>query len=262
MIEKECSILILSRDASVRQAYLTSVFFRKYWADCPYTLYLCTQEIVPEDNKYDKVIYTDKSMEWGGRLQKALEQIESEYVILCPEDDFLQSTVNTEAIHRCIEYAKENNVGAIRLCPPMLFTKPYNKEYDIVPEESIYRLVLHPMLFEARYLRKFAEKKYTPWQFEREGSAYSREMNELVFCSKMPLYNSVHAWSRGMWTQEGYQFLVKSNIDRSLYDFAKVYPWYMKCRDDIIIFIIKTMPHLSTKLQQCRKNTDEKKLKM
>lgn len=261
-MKEDCSILILSRDASIRQAYLTSIFLEKYWKDCPYDIYLCTQTKGPEDNKYTKIIYTDTEMCWGERLQKALDEIDTEYIVVCPEDDFLQSNVDTERFQKCIDYARKNNVGAVRLCPPLLFTVSYNDEYDLVPKESVYRLVLHPMLFRKEYLQKFSDKKYTPWQFEREGSILSRKYEELILCVREPLYDSVHAWSSGMWTREGYHLLSKSGIEKDLYAFAGIYPWYKALKDKLVIMAIKIAPNLVTNMRIKQCSVDEKKLRM
>lgn len=262
MKNQECSVLILSRDASWRQAYLTSVFFRKYWNDCPFDLCLCTQEQTEGLEYYDNVFRTDVSDNWGQRLRKALSNIKTEYVILCPEDDFLQSQVNTEKMQETISYCRENGVGAVRLAPPLLFTVPYTEKYDRVPKDSIYRLVLHPMLFRKSYLEKFAEMEYTPWQFEREGSLYSREFKDNILCAKEPLYDSVHAWSHGMWTREGYRLLKASGIEESMINFAKVYPWYKLIKDKIFIAIIKIAPNTVTKIRTAQAGVDNKKLSM
>lgn len=257
-----CSILILGRDASLKQAYLSSLFLDKYWKDCPFPKYLCTQKLAPEDNRYDEIIYTNENMNWGERLNQSLKVINSEYVILCPEDDFLQSKVNTVEIQKIIEFARENNVGAIRLCPPMLFSKEYNEDYMIIPKEAIYRFVLHPMLFRTEYLRRFSDKKFNPWQFERDGSKLSRNYDEKILCTRTKVYDSVHAWSTGRWTREGYKMLKSNNVPADLYDFAGVYPFWKRVVDEIKIVIIKLFPHIINNMQMTRNGTDRKKMKL
>lgn len=259
-MDLKCSILIMGRDASINQTYITSFLLKKYWTDCPYQLVLCTQTKKPKKCLYDRVIYTDSEMIWGDRLKIALEALETEYVILSPEDSFLQTYVNTKRLEECIEYMEKNKVGAVRLKNELPFVKPYNELYDIVPTDSIYRLCLHPMLYKTDYLMRFAEAGYSPWQFERKGSLQSRQYEEKILCVKEPYYDSVHAWSGGCWLREGYKVLKKEKIPCELYDYAPIYPWYKYAKDRVFMLVIRLAPNLINKIRikQCTKN--EKKL--
>lgn len=258
--EKTCTILIMARDASLKQAYISSLLFKKYWADCPYEFLLCTQTKIPENCLYDRIIYTDEKMIWGERLDYALRQIETEYVVLAPEDSFLQASVNTESFLACMKYMDKNNIGAIRLKNEVPFVEKYNEEYDSIPITSIYRLCLHPMLFKKEYLQRFSDKHYSPWQFERKGSLQSREYAEEILCVKKTIYDSVHAWSTGTWLKEGYALLQREEMPKELYDFAPVYPWYKSCKDKICMLIIRVAPNTINRIRiwQCERN--EKKL--
>lgn len=258
--EKNCSILIMARDASLRQAHITSMLFRKYWKDCPYELVLCTQTKVPEECLYDKVIYTDESMIWGERLEVALEQLKSDYILLSPEDSFLQAPVSTVDMQICIEYMEKGGMGAVRLKNEIPFVEEYDGIFDCIPVSSIYRLCLHPMLYNKEYLQRFACKHYSPWQFERKGSIQSRKYPEKIMCAKKPLYDSVHAWSTGTWLKEGYALLQRENIPQELYDFAPVYPWYKSCKDKICMVIIRIAPNLVNRIRIWQCERSERKL--
>lgn len=256
---KNC-ILIMCRDASVNQAYISSLLFRKYWKDCPYELILCTQTVLPVENMYDRVILTDDKMIWGNRLDVALSQIDTESVIICPEDSFLQMTVDTKKIQDCISFMEKENGGAIRLKPPMHYVEKYNEKYDIVPKKAVYRLCLHPTLFKTEYLRNFAVRHYSPWQYERQGSLQSREYPEQIFCAREALYDSIHAWSGGCWLKEAYRLMEKEKIPESLYKDAPVYPWYRELKDKVAMHILNIAPEMITRIRiwQCSRN--EKKL--
>ena len=259
--EHTCCILIMCRDASVNHAYISSVLFRKYWVDCPYGLILCTQTKAPKENLYDSVITTDDTMIWGERLEIALSQIDTDYVIMCPEDSFLQSKVDTGLVQECIKFMLSENAVAIRLKPPMHYTENYTEKFDIVPKKAVYRLCLHPTLFKTDYLRKFAAKHYSPWQYERQGSQQSREYPEKIFCVKKAVYDSVHAWSAGCWQKEAYKLLQKEAIPKNLYEYAPIYPWYKELRDKVAMCILKIAPETFTRIRIWQCNRSEKKLK-
>lgn len=256
-----CSILIMCRDASIDQAYISSLLFRKYWTDCPYELILCTQKEQPTKNLYDRVIITDNEMIWGDRLNAALSQLDTEHVILCPEDSFLQSKVKTRKVEECLQFMANEKAGAIRLKPPMHYTKQYNRDYDIVPKKAIYRLCVHPTLLKTDYLRRFADRNYSPWQYERQGSIQSREYPEKIFCVKNTVYDSVHAWSAGCWLREAYKLMQREQIPRELYEHAPVYPWYREIKDKAAMCIINIAPETITRVRIWQCNINEKKLR-
>lgn len=256
----KCTVLVMGRDASVGHCYITSFFLKKFWADCPYEKVLCTQSIAPDDCVYDRVIYTDKDLIWGDRLNEALKNISTEYVILLAEDFFLRNYVSNSKIEACIRLCEEESGGAVRLNPPVPFSEHYNEDFDILPPNSIYRICLQPTLFKKDYLQKFAESHFSPWQFERVGSLMSRDFEEMTFCTITPVYDCIHAWSHGMWDKEAYKLMEQSGIDKTLYEGKKIYPWYMTLRDKLYIKIIGIAPDLITKvrIRMCEKN--EKKL--
>lgn len=261
MKNNECTILIMGRNASLKQIYLSSFFFRKYWSDCKYELVLCTQTKEPEHNLFDRIIYTDEEMIWGDRLKVALDEIETEFVFMMPEDYFLKTKVDSDAFENCIKFLREQNGGLVRLNPPVPFTKPYNKKFDYIPVKSIYRICGQPSIFKKSYLERFADKHYSPWQFEREGSLLSRTFPEKLFITKNVVFDCVHAWSRGMWLKDAYILMINEKIDKKYYSNDKVYPWYMRMKDNFCMILIRMFPEMITKVRilQCKRN--DKKMK-
>lgn len=258
-----CTVLVMGRDVTVNLCYLTTLFFDIYWKDCKYEKVLCTQTLVPADNKFDRIIYVDNASIWGERLKVALDSISTKYVILLAEDFFLKSKVNNKRIQELIEVCEKEKAGAVRLNPPCLFAKNYNNDLFELKKGNIYRICLQPTLFKVSFLKKFTEvdKPYTPWQFEREGSILSNSFDEKVFCTKESVYDCVHAWARKSWTAEAIHLMCKSNIDKNLYTKEKLYPWYMVLRDKFFILLIRIAPHLITNIRIAMCKNNEKKLK-
>lgn len=256
-----CTVLVMGRNPSLALCQITSILLQKYWSDCPYEIVLCTQTKKPENCLYDRVIYTDEQMIWGDRLKIALENIETKYVILLAEDFFLKDYVSNREIESCIQQCESEQGGAVRLNPPVPFTVKYDEKFDLLPENSIYRICLQPTLFQTEYLRRFADHHFSPWQFERKGSLLSREYKEKLFCAKTAVYNCVHAWGNGMWMKEAYQLLQRENIDKRLYEGKKIYPWYLELKNKIFMLIIKLAPNTITKIRIRMCEKDEKKLR-
>lgn len=257
----KCSILVMGRNASLDLAYITSFFLNVFWKDCSYELVLCTQTKEPKNNLYDRIVYTDEEKIWGDRLQIALENINTKYVILLAEDFFLQRPVENKEIEECINLCESENGGGCRLNPPVPFSKKYNDKFDILPIDSIYRICLQPTLFRTEYLKKYAGLHLSPWQFERVGSLLSRNFDEKLFITRKSVYDCIHAWSHGMWDKRAYRLMKQYDMDEALYVGKKIYPWYMTLKDNVYICVISLAPTAITKIRimQCKKN--EKKLK-
>lgn len=261
MKNNECTILVMGRNVTLKQCYISSYLFRKYWKDCPYEYVLCTQTQAPDPNLYDRVIYTDEDMIWGERLDNALKRIETEYVLLMQEDFFLKAYVNSGQVEECISFCRQQNGGLVRLNPPAWYTESYNTEYDVIKQDSIYRICGQPSIFSKEYLQIYAKEHYSPWQFERQGSILSKQYSNPLFVVKTPVYDCVHAWRGGKWTREAYRLMKRENIKSDLYEGDKIYPWYTAIKDYICMFIILLAPKTIMKIRsrQCAK--DERRLR-
>ena len=107
-------ILVMSCD---RYSKYTSELFHhcieKYWENHP-QVYYCLETL---DNPYYETIHSNYSVDkWSIRLIEALQQIDSDIVLVCPDDTFFRKKVNNETLEKLATYI-DNKLIAINLEP-------------------------------------------------------------------------------------------------------------------------------------------------
>lgn len=219
------AILVMARNQTIHMAYLTSCFMDKYWSDRNAELILCTQTQTPKENKYDRVIYTSEGAAWGDRMAQAARRINSEYVLFTLEDFFISENISNDGIEAYINLMDSNpDISAIRLFPSKHFVETYNNQFDYVKKGKPYRICGHPTIYRREYFVSLAEKRYSPWQFEIEGSKYSESLPGEILVAKNNIYHCIHAWGRGSWTRDAIKMFKRERIDKSFYENDPVYP--------------------------------------
>src|SRR6266568_9360967 len=91
------AVLVVSCDpySDVWAPFFT--LFWKYWPDCPYPVYLGTNEkTVPHNSVTTLRVGTDR--DWSSNLREMLRQLRAEHVMLFLEDFFITARVDTASI--------------------------------------------------------------------------------------------------------------------------------------------------------------------
>lgn len=163
----QVSVLIYSCDkySDVWGPFFT-LFFR-YW-NCPYQVYLATESeqcLIPEV----KTINGDGS--WTERIQKAVRDIPTKYVIGMCEDFFFRRPVNQDVIDACVGYMehdhrigcfnfeKESEPG-VELLPsqyPLFGRKPAGNHWQKSCQATLWRRC---------YLEQMLNGQMDPWEWE------------------------------------------------------------------------------------------------
>lgn len=149
------------------------LFFR-YW-DCPYQVYLVTES---EQCLLPEVKTINANGEWTERVQKAVREIPTKYVIGMCEDFFFRRPVRQEIIDQCIRYMEhDHTIGCFN------FEKEYQqniplKEADIPnfaqkPSSGHYfQKSCQPTLWRKKYLEELLDCKLDPWNWEWQEREY------------------------------------------------------------------------------------------
>ncbi len=254
MSEENLTILVLARDQTSKLAYLTSYFMDKYWNDRKYDLVLCTQTQCPQNSNYDRVIYAGAETAWSDRLCTAVKTIQSEYILFTPEDFFLKDFVKSGVVESYLEKMDfERTISVIKLTPSRHFVEKYDNRYNCSRKGQPYRVCVQPTIFRRDYLLALAEKKYSPWQFEVEGSEYSNTLDGKVLVVRKEEYCCVHAWWRGAWTREVISFFKRENIDKNLYENEPIYPILRYMLDFIWSIVVVFFPSYFTNYSKKKK---------
>lgn len=161
------SVLIYSCDkySDVWGPFFT-LFFR-YW-DCPYQVYLATETeqcLLPEV----KTINTEGT--WTERMQQAVREIPTKYVIGMCEDMFFRRRVHQEVIENCLMYMEfDDRIGCFN------FEKEYERGIKLIPSDYLdfaekpqgdhFQKSCQPSLWRKDYLIDMLEGKMDAWHWE------------------------------------------------------------------------------------------------
>lgn len=188
----------------------------KYWADCPWDVYMISNYKSIESDKVNFILVgEDKG--WASNLKKAISQIDADYIMYLQEDYFLEVKVNTIEINTHFVYCKENNIDYLRLFGPFFDDLAIEgTTYAYSPKSKRYRLCLRNAIWDKKSLDSILIEGNTGWQFEWNIEKYIDKnkivINSLVLQSQYYPDKAIGslgdtAVHKGMWTQSGYDYL-------------------------------------------------------
>ena len=161
------------------------------WPDCQYPFVLNSETKDFQTNLFPlTTVKGGEGIPWSKRLKNCLKTIETEYVLLCLEDYFLQAPVNTEIFHAALQTMTSHpEIGVIQ------FTIDIHAKYDETVNVNQYfspvpkykkdrhngRIYCVLSLYRTGYLRKLLLSTESPWEFEMFGSIRSQYFREKVY---------------------------------------------------------------------------------
>lgn len=122
-----------------------------------------------------QVVAAGEGTEISQRLEKALEIVESEYVVFTLDDYFFTEKISNEKIRTAIEFMESEAVDYVQLYPiPKSFLKRENarqsEKYDGFffrnLDEGDYKVCLTPGIWRTDFMRKTLNGKMNVWQYE------------------------------------------------------------------------------------------------
>src|SRR6185503_11574291 len=124
-------------------------FFRKFWPDCPFPVYLIVNCLRVRSNSF-RIVAVGKDKGWASNMQVALAQVTQPYILYTQEDYFLTAPVNRARLARDIAYALEHDAASFRFCgrdPKEMEIVPVNDEFGILDPDSDWRTLCQPTLW-------------------------------------------------------------------------------------------------------------------
>ena len=156
-----------------------------------YEIFLATSYEYKNNDSSIKII---SDTNFTARLQKSLNNLESDFVLLWL-DDFRCKFVNQNLFFDSLDILKKNNAGACKLFPverPEI-PIPGNSNFGIYDNRSLGRLNTQPTIYKKKYLLDLLSKNESLWQFENNHNVRSLGKSDLVLGSyrKIINYNEV-----------------------------------------------------------------------
>lgn len=150
--------------------------FYKFWPDCPYDVYLLTNQKNYQHKKV-KTISTGDDVTWSKAFRRALQSIKEKYVLIIMEDYILRSKVRNSDFEIALEYMESHCVDYFRTFPAPRPTVEIGMCGDFkigeIETEAPYRVSLQSAIWKREYVLSIIDDKDSAWQFEHLGSKRS-----------------------------------------------------------------------------------------
>jgi hypothetical protein len=191
-------------------------FFRKFWGDCPFPVYLIGNELRV---KSESIRYTavGKDRGWATNMQVALKQIDTPYILYFQEDYFLTAPVDREQLARDIEYAFEQNAASFCFFDLSLLEPDFrkiNEPFGLVPAESQGRTRLQTTLWKRDVFASLLRAGENAWNMEARGSGRTRDLVMFSYARNdlSPIRYLMSGIVRGLWTPEALALCRRDNV--------------------------------------------------
>ncbi len=221
---KECAVIVSSCDnySDVWDSFFTQFF--KYWPDCPFPVYLTTNELDYEFGKA-AAVKTGKDGNFANNMRKAVQKINTDYFICLIDDFHLDRKVDTGRILNLLEIMKKEKAGYLRLNPmpgPDSDFKNYS-DVGLISADARYRTSLMAAFWDKNVFLKLLVDGENPWEMEVRGTERSRNLKEPFLSVKRSLllnrnnnpaisyfHNSI---KKGCWHYDAVKFLKKEGVE-------------------------------------------------
>jgi hypothetical protein len=177
-----CAVYIASCDA---YADLWSGFFhcfRKHWPDCPYQVYIGSEEILGNEPNTTS-LRSGKTRSWSDSVRLHLEQIREDYVLLMLDDFFLRSRVSSPLIERLFLELKVADGAMLRLLarpPPAAAQSRGQLTSECAPGEP-YRSCVQAAIWRRKDLLSMLRPNESIWDWELRSTLRSEEIERPFF---------------------------------------------------------------------------------
>lgn len=190
-------------------------------------------KVFETDNPNITTYLGNAGVPWSRRLKNCLKTINTEYVLLCLEDYFIQSPLDTTVFNAALNTMDEDkSVGVIQFAIDI--SCRYDKETIInnffSPVPAIKtdrkthngRIYCVLSLYRTKYLRKLLVPTESPWEFEVYGTLRSRFFKDKVYREREDhnrcFYYLIepkfgYGISRGKWLPKNKELFERVKID-------------------------------------------------
>jgi hypothetical protein len=181
-------------------------FFRKFWPDCPFPVYLIANRLRVR-SRWIQAINTGTDSGWASNMQLALTHIQTPYILYMQEDYFLTGPVHREQLARDFAYAMAQQAASFSLCGLSLLEPEFGaleSEFAPIPETSKGRTRCQVALWQRDAFAATLCGGETAWDMEAKGSERTRGMRLLTYVrnDNVPIPYLISAIVRGLWTPE------------------------------------------------------------
>jgi hypothetical protein len=193
--------------------------FKKNWQSCPYDLFVVSDLKMSNPEPFIPII---DSGDWMARLNTALENIKSDFVLLLLDDYFIGRNANFLGLENIISRLQNEDINCVRLINiPVIkrqHAKCINNNILKIYADHPYVLNLQVTIWKKNKLKEIINKgDGSAWDFEVHTlKNFSKECNfgeeKFYFCSEN-LLDIKNAVIKGAWVPDIDTYLQNEGID-------------------------------------------------
>lgn len=203
-----------------------SCFF-KYWPDCPYPIYLASNNATYPDERV-KMINIGPDKDYSSNLIDILDKIDTPWVIFWFEDAFISKKVDTFYIMELVNEAIINDVGSFKLTSdfPWVYVKNNTQLIGPIPKSVKYRGAIGMSLYKKELLYKLISPGESAWQLDKSNRSNILEDKFFALTTnaiKNPPFSFEHGVAKGKWCYPAPDFLKKERLSQYIQN-RKVQP--------------------------------------
>ena len=194
-----CAVLVMSCDAYRDLWHPFFHLFWRYWADCPWPVYLGTNHLQFSDERV--ITLAAGEHEWSSRLKFCLNRIEADFVLLLLEDYFFDRPVSTSHISEKLSTLFQLGGAQMRLFP---LPGPDHKVdghagLGLIDRRAEYRVSTQAAIWNRAHLLDLAQADESIWDFEWNATGRSRTIAADYYATYKALLPYRQVVERGEW---------------------------------------------------------------
>lgn len=207
------SILVISCDKYFEIWPIFFKLFFKYWPDCPFKIYLSTNEMDYTDPRI-QVIKVGEDISWGSNLKSALSKISDKYVLTLLEDFLILKPVDSFKILKQLENIQELDGHYLRLLdnPKPNKSIAFSSEIGEITPGQHWRVAMQPAIWKRSTLTDLLRTDETAWDMEIKGSVRSNSIPTGFYSTYKCLIFFNNGLEKGYWLRYNLPIMKKEGI--------------------------------------------------
>lgn len=204
------TILVASFDAYYDAWKPFAFFFARHWPDCPYPVRVITNRFRLDEGRF-RELPVGEHRGWSNKLLKALESLDTDYVLYIQEDQFVLRPVSQPQFESDLAYCVAHGADSLsyRAFPGVeAGYQPIHERFGVIGRNSNHRTKADPCIWKRSSLIKLLRPNETAWDFLTVANDRSRDSYFLRYHEQSGStvdYLPGSAIRRGLWRREGYQ---------------------------------------------------------
>ena len=194
--------------------------FWKFWPDCPFKVYLGTNEVDYQDSRIS-VLKIGKDASWADGVKKMIERVDEPYILTILEDFLIARAINSDLIASALSLVRKEDISCFRLqsftMPRMQRSRRFRGEsevFQILPQDE-YCVNAGIAIWKKETLLQLLKPGYSAWDFEVKNSSQCHGDGRLpgVFVTAdKPQISIRQAVIQGKWLPSTLRFCRRNGI--------------------------------------------------